>query len=41
MFIGCVLLFVAHIVTLFFCIKKRNERNRIKNEMKIRQMMFS
>jgi hypothetical protein len=40
MFMAGVLIFVTHIVTLFFCIKKRNQRNKVKSEMKIRQMMF-
>lgn len=41
MVVGFCLLIVFHVVTAFFCIKKRNRRNKIKDEMKIKQMMFS
>jgi hypothetical protein len=38
---GVVLFAILHLAALFVCLKKRNQRNTIKKQMKIKEMMFS
>lgn len=38
---GVVLFVIMHLAVFFVCLRKRSQRNAIKKQMKIKEMMFS